>query len=150
MKISGHRNFPVRRERIWNALYDRSVLEQCIPGCESVVGSPHDGHVDIVVLRKVGPIKARFRGTVELREAHEHECITLVATASGKTAGFARGVAKINLTKSDEGTSLQYDAEIHVGGKIAQIGSRLFRGVARKFTEQCMENLHAHFLQETN
>ncbi len=143
MKIQGTETLSADPQSVWDALYDPEVLQACIPGCEEVVGFPKDGSVDIVVLQKVGPIKARFRGTITLDDVEKHREITLNGVGKGGAAGFVRGVARVQLSESGSETELIYDAELRVGGKIAQIGSRLVGGFARKFTDQCFRNLRA-------
>ncbi|MDE0209000.1 MAG: carbon monoxide dehydrogenase subunit G [Boseongicola sp.] len=144
MKIEGTETLSASPQSVWDALYDPEVLQSCIPGCEEIVGFPKDGSVDIVVLQKVGPVKARFRGTITLDDVEKYKEITLNGVGKGGAAGFVRGTARVQLGESDSGTELIYDAELRVGGKIAQIGSRLIGGFARRFTNQCFKNLRTH------
>ncbi|MDE2790790.1 MAG: carbon monoxide dehydrogenase subunit G [Paracoccaceae bacterium] len=145
MNISGQQSLSASPGEVWNSLFDPEVLKACIPGCEEITGSPKDGSVDAVVVAKVGPVKARIRGTIVLSDANEPESLTLSAAGKGGAAGFAKGSARIRLASTDSGTELSYDAEFHVGGKLAQIGSRLVGGYARKFTAECFSRLQAQF-----
>ncbi len=144
MKLTGTETLEETPQAIWDALHDPEVLKACIPGCEEVQGSPRDGSVDIVVAQKVGPIKARFRGVITVEVVTELEEITLTGSGKGGAAGFVKGLANVRLKEAESGTVLDYDAEIKIGGKIAQIGSRLVGGFARKFTNQCFSNLRTH------
>ncbi len=144
MKIDGTETLSASRQSVWDALYDPEILKACIPGCEEVAGLPKDGSVDIMVSQKVGPVKVRFRGTITLDVIEEYEEIVLNGAGKGGAAGFVRGFAKVHLGEADSGTVVTYDAEIRIGGKMAQIGSRLVGGFARKFTDQCFTNLRSH------
>ncbi len=145
MNLDGEQIVPAGRKEVWNALYSPDVLQRCIPGCETVRGSPGEGEVEVVATQKVGPVKARFKVIIALSDIRPYESVTLNGQGSGGVAGFARGAARVKLSDLDAKTLVQYDAEFAVGGKLAQIGSRIVRGVARKFIDRCFENLRRDF-----
>jgi carbon monoxide dehydrogenase subunit G len=119
---------------VWNALFNPEVLKACVPGCESMVGSPADGF-EAVVVQKVGPVKARFTGIVKLSDIVEGASCTIGGEGKGGAAGFAKGAARVTLTPEGEGTRLAYEVEAHVGGKLAQLGSRIIDSFARKMAD---------------
>ena len=145
MNLDGEQIVPAKRADVWNALYDPAVLHRCIPGCEEVRGSPGEGEVEVVATQKVGPVKARFRVNIILSDVQVHEGVTMKGQGSGGVAGFARGSARVVLSDAGANTLVRYDAEYAVGGKLAQIGSRIVRGVVRKFIDRCFENLRKDF-----
>ena len=131
MDITGEYRVPLPREAVFEALNDPDVLGQCIPGCQTLerVGE-HEYDADVVA--KVGPVKARFRTRIEVSNLNPPESYTLSGEGKGGVAGFASGSADVSLEESDEETVLRYTARIRPGGKIAQVGSRLIGGTARK------------------
>ncbi len=122
-------------EVVWAALTDPEVLRRCIPGCQEMVGTPEDGF-DAVVVQKVGPVKATFRGRVTLQDVRPGESCRIVGEGKGGAAGFARGAADVTLTEEEGSTRLAYVVDAGVGGKLAQLGSRVIEGVARRMAEQ--------------
>ncbi len=122
-------------DAVWSALIDPDVLRRCIPGCQEMVGSPEDGF-DAVVVQKVGPVKATFRGRVTLEDVRPGEGCRIVGEGKGGAAGFARGAADVTLTGEDGNTRLAYVVDAGVGGKLAQLGSRVIEGVARRMADQ--------------
>lgn len=123
---------------VWTALLDKDVLKACVPGCQEMTGSPEDGF-EAVVVQKVGPVKATFKGAVTLTDMVEQENLMLSGAGKGGPAGFAKGGAKVRMEPSKTGTLLSYDVEAHVGGKLAQFGSRIIDGFARKMADQFFE-----------
>jgi uncharacterized protein len=119
---------------VWAALLDPEVLKAAVPGCESMAGSPEAGF-EAVVVQKVGPVKARFTGAVSLSEMVEPESLTLTGEGKGGAAGFAKGAARVRLEPAEGGTLLHYQVEAKVGGKLAQLGSRIIDGFARKMAD---------------
>jgi uncharacterized protein len=111
------------------------VLKSCIPGCESLEKSGDNGFA-AVVKTKIGPVSATFRGKVELTDIVPLVGYTIRGEGEGGVAGFARGGAKVALADAPDGTSLRYDVEANVGGKIAQLGSRLIDGVAKNMADK--------------
>ena len=135
MELSGTRKISLPREAVWEALNDPEVLRACIPGCQELSGSPDEGF-EAKVTQKVGPVKATFKGSVRLSDIVEPQSYTISGEGKGGAAGFAKGSAAVKLTEVEEGTELSYEVEARVGGKLAQIGSRLIAGTARKLANQ--------------
>ena len=120
---------------VYEALNDPEILRRCIPGCEELVQhSPTDLEAKVVL--KIGPVKARFAGTVTLDTAGAPDAFSLTGEGKGGAAGFAKGGADVTLTEVEGGTRLAYEAKAEVGGKLAQVGSRLVESVARKLAER--------------
>ena len=132
--MSEQRHIAASPEVVWAALLDPDMLKVCMPGCESVAGSAEDGY-EAVVVQKVGPVRARFAGTVQVTDMVAHESLTLTGEGKGGAAGFAKGVARVQLEPEGEGTLLAYEVEAKVGGKLAQLGSRVIDGFARKMAD---------------
>ena len=139
MELKGSRTIAADRATVWAALNDPEVLKACIPGCQELTGSPEDGF-EAVVKQKVGPVKATFKGQVELSNVTPMESYTISGEGKGGVAGFAKGAADVALADAEDGgTELTYDVEAKVGGKLAQLGSRLIHGFATKMTDQFFE-----------
>jgi uncharacterized protein len=134
MKLSDSRDIAAEPATVWSAILDPDVLKECIPGCESMVGSIADGY-EAVVVQKVGPVKARFAGIVHLTDIVEGRSVKIAGEGKGGAAGFAKGGAVVTLEKIPEGTRLTYEVEANVGGKIAQLGSRIIDGLAKKMAD---------------
>lgn len=127
---------------VYDALNDEEILCECIPGCEELVRlSPTE--LEAKVLLKVGPVKARFGGTVTLDPTGAPDAFNIVGEGKGGAAGFAKGGAVVKLVEVEGGTLLHYDAHAEVGGRIAQLGSRLIRGTASKLSSKFFESLAA-------
>ena len=122
---------PVDRQTVWLSLNEPTVLRQCLPGCESFSASG-ETNFDFVLAAKVGPVKARFSGQVELSEIVPMISYTISGSGKGGAAGFGKGHARVVLEDQDSGTTLTYRVEVGVGGKLAQIGSRLVAAAAKK------------------
>ena len=138
MKLSDSRVIAAPREQVWAALLSADVLKECVPGCQEMTGNPDDGF-EAVVVQKVGPVKATFKGQVTLSEMVEPERLHLSGEGKGGAAGFAKGGADVSLEEVPEGTKLSYDVEAKVGGKLAQLGSRIIDGFAKKMADQFFE-----------
>jgi len=135
MEIANTRFVPAPRDRVWAALNDPETLKACIPGCESFVREADD-RWSATVVTKIGPVSARFAGKVELKDVRPPEGYTLAFAGQGGAAGFANGEAKVTLTPADGGTTLAYAANAQIGGKLAQIGSRLVDGAAASLADE--------------
>jgi carbon monoxide dehydrogenase subunit G len=135
MELKGEYAIPAPRERVWAMLNDPAVLKACIPGCESLEGSPAEGFAARVTT-KVGPVKATFNGAVTLSNVKAPESYTISGEGKGGVAGFAKGGADVHLADSDGGTLLTYAVNAQVGGKLAQLGSRLIDSTAKKLADQ--------------
>lgn len=139
MQMNDQRDIKAPRSEVWAALLSADVLKDCVPGAQEVTGSPEEGF-EATVVQKVGPVKATFKGQVTLTDMVEEESLTLSGEGKGGAAGFAKGEAKVRLEDIAEGTRLIYDVEAKVGGKLAQLGSRLIDGFAKKMADQFFEN----------
>lgn len=135
MQMNDTRQIAAAPEVVWAALLDPEVLKAAVPGCEDLTGSPVDGF-EAVVVQKVGPVKARFAGAVTLSDIVVGESLTLAGEGKGGAAGFARGEARVRLEPAEGGTLLHYQVEAKVGGKLAQLGSRIIDGFARKMADE--------------
>lgn len=139
MDLSGSKIIKAPRAVVWTRLNDAQTLAACIPGCQELTGSPEDGF-EAVVKQKVGPVKATFKGSVTLENIVPEQSYTLTGAGKGGVAGFASGVADVTLTDVEGGTELTYVVDAKVGGKMAQLGSRIIGGFARKMADAFFEN----------
>ncbi len=135
MELKGEYRIPAPRERVWGMLNDPAVLKDCIPGCESLDGSPAEGFAARVTT-KVGPVKATFNGNVTLSNVKPPESYTISGEGKGGVAGFAKGGADVHLAEDGGDTVLAYTVNAQVGGKLAQLGSRLIDSTAKKLADQ--------------
>ena len=131
MELSGDHRIAASRQAVWDALNDPEVLKACIPGCESLT-QDGDNAFDAIVVAKVGPVRAKFSGRVELSNIRPPESYTITGEGKGGTAGMAKGGADVVLEEDGDGTVLRYTVNADVGGKLAQIGSRLVKSAANK------------------
>ena len=133
MKLSGSYKLNVKKEAVWKALNDSNILKQCIPGCESFE-KESDNIFNATATNQIGPMNATFSGKVELSNINENKSYTL--SGQGNSAvGFANGIADVRLDEQGGITTLTYEVNVDVGGKIAQLGSRLINGVAKKMSD---------------
>ncbi|MGB3244544.1 MAG: carbon monoxide dehydrogenase subunit G [Sulfitobacter sp.] len=139
MNLSDEKTINADRATVYAALLDPEVLKACVPGCQEMTGSPQDGF-EAVVVQKVGPVKATFKGAVSLTDMVESESLTISGEGKGGAAGFAKGGAKVRLEQDGDKTILHYDVEAKVGGKLAQLGSRIIDGFAKKMADQFFNN----------
>lgn len=135
MKMQGQRRIKASRSEVWLALNDPEVLKACISGCDELKKTSSTTF-EASVVQKVGPMKARFKGEIELSDIVEARSYTISGSGKGGAAGFAKGGAQVHLSDFEGGTLLSYDAEAKVGGKLAQLGNRLIAGFARKMADQ--------------
>lgn len=150
MELKGERTLPADRDIAWAALTDVEVLKLCVPGCESITATDLNTY-EIVLTAAIGPVKSRFRGRLAMTDIDAPNAYTLAFDGSGGAAGFARGTARVTLQeKSSHETLLTYVAEAQVGGKLAQVGSRLIDAAAGatadKFFEAFSAQVAAHAL----
>jgi uncharacterized protein len=131
MEMTGEFRIPAPRQRVWEGLNDAEVLKQCIPGCQTLE-KVSDTEFNGRVVASVGPVRATFSGKVTLSDLDPPQAYTISGEGSGGVAGFAKGGAKVNLAEDGAATLLTYAVQAQVGGKLAQVGSRLIDGVARK------------------
>lgn len=139
MNLTDSRTINADIETVWAALLDAEVLKECVPGCQEMTGNAEDGF-EAVVVQKVGPVRATFKGAVQMTDIKTHESLTITGEGKGGPAGFAKGGAKVTLTPQDGATVLNYDVEAKVGGKLAQLGSRIIDGFAKKMADQFFTN----------
>tara|TARA_B100000212_G_scaffold102562_1_gene75623 strand:+ start:3372 stop:4001 length:630 start_codon:yes stop_codon:yes gene_type:complete len=136
LELEGEYNLRADREKVWAALNDPEILKQCIPGCETLTKAS-DTNFSASVVAKVGPVKAKFSGEVELTELSPPSSYKISGEGKGGAAGFASGSADVKLEESDDGgTVLSYMVNAQVGGKLAQIGSRLIDSTAKKLSRE--------------
>ena len=147
MKMSGEERIPARRDAVWAALNDPDVLRECIPGCESLEKTA-ENELAATVKVKMGPVKASFDGEVELQNIDAPVSYTIRGEGKGGVAGHASGGADVRLAEEGDETLLSYDVDAKVGGKIAQLGSRLIDSTAKKLAGQFFGNLREHFERE--
>jgi carbon monoxide dehydrogenase subunit G len=138
MHLTDSRDIAADPETVWAAILNPEVLMACVPGCESMTGSVEDGF-EAVVVQKVGPVKARFTGVVTLSDIVPGQSLKITGEGKGGPAGFAKGGATVTLAPSDKGTLLTYDVDASVGGKLAQLGSRIIDGFAKKMADDFFE-----------
>jgi len=143
MEMQNEQRLPIPRQTVWEALNDPEVLKACIPGCESFDKADENVY-DATVSTKVGPVKARFKGRVTLQDLNPPESYTLSFEGQGGQAGFAKGSASVALTEEDGGTRVGYRVNATVGGKLAQLGSRLVNGAAQKTANDFFQNFANH------
>jgi len=135
MDMTGEYRISASRETVWQALNDPDVLKLCIPGCEEI-DKKSDTEFSAKVTAKVGPVKAKFGGDVTLSDLDPPNGYTISGQGTGGAAGFAKGGAKVDLTEDGGDTVLSYTVNATVGGKLAQIGSRLIDSTAKKMAGQ--------------
>lgn len=143
MQMSDTRQIAAAPADVYAALLNADVLKACVPGATDVTGSPEQGF-EASVTQKVGPVKATFKGQVTLSDMVENQSLTITGEGKGGAAGFARGQAEVRMTAAGDGTELSYDVEAKIGGKLAQLGSRIIDGFARKMADQFFSNLQDH------
>lgn len=139
LEMSGSYDIPAPRAKVWAALNNAEVLKAAIPGCEALE-MVSDSELKAVVVAKVGPVKAKFKGTVLLSEMEPPESYRISGEGEGGIAGFAKGGASVRLTETESGTKLDYTADAQIGGKLAQLGQRLVAGTARKLADEFFRN----------
>jgi len=135
MNLTDSRTINADIETVWAALLDKDVLQACVPGCQDMTGTAADGF-EAVVVQKVGPVKATFKGQVTISDMAAPNSLTITGEGKGGPAGFAKGGADVRLEAAGDSTVLHYEVEAKVGGKLAQLGSRVIDGFAKKMADQ--------------
>jgi carbon monoxide dehydrogenase subunit G len=134
MEMSNTRIVPAPQEKVWKALNDPDTLKACIPGCESIE-KISDNEYAVTMTAKVGPVSAKFKGKLRLADLNPPNSYTLTFEGQGGAAGFGKGTAKVSLVPEGTGTLINYTVNAQVGGKLAQVGSRLIDGAAKKMAD---------------
>ena len=133
MKLTGSYKMNVKKEVVWKALNDSNILKQCIPGCESF-DKESKNIFNATATNQIGPMNATFSGTVTLSNIQENQSYTLSGEGQS-SVGFANGSADVKLKEENGSTILSYEVNANIGGKVAQLGSRLIDGVAKKMSD---------------
>ncbi len=133
MKLAGSYKLNIKKEIVWQALNNTNILKQCIPGCESFE-KESDTIFNVTATNQIGPMNATFSGKINLTNIQKNQSYTLSGEGQS-TVGFANGSADVILSEENKSTTLNYEVNVNVGGKIAQLGSRLIDGVAKKMVD---------------
>ena len=142
MQLSDFREIKADPATVWAAILNPDVLKDCVPGCESMTGDADTGF-EAVVTQKVGPVKATFKGAVTISDRIEGKSLKISGEGKGGPAGFAKGGAAVTLEAIEGGTKLSYEVDASVGGKIAQLGSRIIDGFAKKMADEFFTRFQA-------
>lgn len=134
MEMTGEQLIPAAQAEVWRGLNDPEVLKACISGCESIERLS-DTEYAVVTTAAIGPVKAKFRGKLLLADLAPPNSYSLFFDGQGGAAGFGKGSAQVSLATEGAGTRLSYAVKAQVGGKLAQLGSRLIDGVAKKLAD---------------
>ena len=141
MEMSGEQLVPAPQRAVWDALNDPEMLKACVPGCESIEKSGDNEYL-VAMVARVGPVSAKFKGRLALSDIKPPDSYSLAFEGQGGAAGFAKGAAQVRLVPQGEETRLIYDVKANVGGKLAQIGSRLVDAAARKVADDFFRNFN--------
>src|SRR6476660_2959669 len=142
MTMTGEVQLPASRDVVWAKLNDPDILKTCMPGCEEL-NKPSDTEFQAVATTKLGPVKPRFKGKVQLTDLDPPNGYKISGEGDGGVAGFAKGGATVALTEKDGGTLLTYNVEAQIGGKRAQLGQRLVNGAAKKMADDFFQKFAA-------
>jgi carbon monoxide dehydrogenase subunit G len=134
MEMTGEQFIPLPQQKVWEALNDPEILKSSIAGCEAIE-KVADNEYKVALTAAVGPVKAKFAGKLLLSDLNPPHSYSMAFEGSGGAAGFGKGGARVNLVPEAAGTKLAYTANAQVGGKLAQVGSRLIDGVAKKMAD---------------
>jgi hypothetical protein len=134
MEMSGEERIPATQADTWAALNDPEMLKACVPGCESIERVAENEY-QVLMVARIGPVSAKFKGKLALADIDPPNSYSLAFEGQGGAAGFGKGSARVQLEPDGEGTLLRYQANANVGGKLAQIGSRLVDSAARKISQ---------------
>jgi carbon monoxide dehydrogenase subunit G len=137
--MTGEQLIPASQQDTWKALNDPEVLKACVPGCESIT-RVNDNEYQVQMTARVGPVSAKFRGRLSLFDMKPPHSYSLAFEGQGGAAGFAKGAAQVKLSPKENQTVLAYDVKANVGGKLAQIGSRLVDAAAKKVADEFFGN----------
>jgi len=132
--MSGEERIPATQGETWAALNDPEILKACVPGCESIERMAENEY-QVLMVARIGPVSARFKGKLALSDLNPPHSYAIAFEGQGGAAGFGRGSAQVQLAPEGEATLLTYQVKANVGGKLAQIGSRLVDAAARKISQ---------------
>jgi carbon monoxide dehydrogenase subunit G len=141
MEMKGEQLIPASQQATWEALNDPAVLKACVPGCESITPAGENVY-EVLMVARVGPVSAKFKGKLTLSDINPPQSYSISFEGQGGAAGFAKGGAQVRLSTEGENTKLSYDVKANVGGKLAQIGSRLVDAAARKVADDFFKNFN--------
>ena len=141
MEMTGEQLIDAPQQDVWRGLNDPQVLQQCVPGCEAIelIG---ENQYQVLMVARVGPVSAKFKGKLTLSDIKPPDSYALSFEGQGGPAGFAKGSAQVALKGEGPRTRLGYDVKANVGGKLAQIGSRLVDAAARKVADDFFRNFN--------
>src|SRR5258707_14484524 len=142
MDMNGEEKIPAPKQAVWAALNDVETLKQCIPGCQSLE-KLSDTEMTAKVKVGIGPVRATFTGKVTLSDLDPPNGYQLTGEGSGGLAGHAKGGASVRLSDDGAGTLMRYEAKAEVGGRLAQLGSRLIDSAAKKLADEFFEKFAA-------
>ena len=143
--MTGEQLIPASQQDTWRALQDPDVIKECVPGCDSIT-RVNDNEYQVQMTARVGPVSAKFRGRLSMFDIKAPQSYSLLFEGQGGPAGFAKGAAQVKLAPSgDHQTRLSYDVKANVGGKLAQIGSRLVDAAAKKVADDFFRNFNQRF-----
>jgi len=141
MEMTGEQLIPASQQETWDALNDPQVLKQCVPGCEAI-DPAGENQYQVLMVARVGPVSAKFKGKLTLSDIKAPDSYAIAFEGQGGAAGFAKGAAKVRLSAEGNNTKLSYEVKASVGGKLAQIGSRLVDAAAKKVADDFFRNFN--------
>jgi len=141
MEMSGEQLISAPQNAVWEALNDPEMLKACVPGCESIERTG-ENEFQVLMVARVGPVSAKFKGKLTLSDIKPPNSYSLAFEGQGGPAGFAKGGAHVRLEPAGDKTRLAYDVKASVGGKLAQIGSRLVDAAAKKVADDFFRNFN--------
>ena len=141
MEMSGEQLISAPQNAVWDALNDPEMLKACVPGCESIERTG-ENEFQVLMVARVGPVSAKFKGKLTLSDIKPPNSYSLAFEGQGGPAGFAKGGAHVRLEPAGDKTRLAYDVKASVGGKLAQIGSRLVDAAAKKVADDFFRNFN--------
>ncbi len=135
MEMSGEQLIPATQQQTWDALNDPEILKACVPGCESITKTGENEYL-VLMTARIGPVSAKFKGKLALSDLNPPNSYSIAFEGQGGVAGFGKGGAQVQLAPEGNNTKLIYQVKANVGGKLAQIGSRLVDAAAKKLSEE--------------
>jgi carbon monoxide dehydrogenase subunit G len=141
MEMTGEQLVPAPQQAVWDALNDPDMLKACVPGCESITPTGENEY-QVLMVARVGPVSAKFKGKLTLSDVKAPDSYSISFEGQGGAAGFAKGGAHVRLSPDGDSTRLAYDVKANVGGKLAQIGSRLVDAAAKKVADDFFRNFN--------